>query len=211
MKIRGRWLILFLALTVCLSTSVTMAGGDANFFVGQKSVDEDAFESIGVDDQPEFGVAVSLDFDWPVALAIDVLSSSDDKSRTIPTETGQLQQTTDVDTLELDVGVRKFWEKGKARPYVGGGLAFIQLDVKQTTLTTILSTTAADTLIDDDDTGIGVWINAGVLWTLHRGFNIGVDARFSDADGDLSAKGFSSEQEFGSGGFHLGLMLGYNW
>lgn len=210
MNIRGRWLILFLALTVCLSTSATMAGGDANLFIGWKSIDDDAFESTGVDDQPEFGVAVSLDFEWPVVLAIDLLSSSDDSTRTIPA-TFPVQQTTDVDTLELDIGVRKFWKKGRARPYIGGGLAFIQLDAKQTTLTTILGNTVADTLIDDDDTGIGVWVNGGVLWTFDKGFNIGVDARFSDADGDLSAKGFSSEQEFSSGGFHLGLMLGYNW
>jgi len=208
MMIRDRWLILLLALVVCLTTSSAMAGGDANFLFGYKMLSEGDFDDLGVDNQPELGVSVTLDFQWPVALAIDLLSSHDDTTEaTSPT----VMRRTRVDTLELNIGVRKFWEIKKWRPYVGGGLAMIQLDAKQTTSTNILGNIVKDTLIDDDDTGVGFWLSGGTLWTLPEGFNVGAELRYSDAEGDLTSEGFTSKQSFDAGGFHLAVMLGYHW
>ncbi len=208
MMIRDRWLILLLALVVCLTTSSAMAGGDANFLFGYKMLSEGDFDDLGVDNQPELGVSVTLDFQWPVALAIDLLSSHDDTTQAIaPT----VMRRTEVDTLELNIGVRKFWEIKKWRPYVGGGLAMIQLDAKQTTSTNILGNIVKDTLIDDDDTGVGFWLSGGTLWTLPEGFNVGAELRYSDAEGDLTSEGFTSKQSFDAGGFHLAVMLGYHW
>ena len=206
--IRDRWLILLLALVVCLTTSSAMAGGDANFLFGYKMLSEGEFDDLGVDNQPELGVSVTLDFQWPVALAIDLLSSHDDTTEaTSPT----VMRRTRVDTLELNIGVRKFWEIKKWRPYVGGGLAMIQLDAKQTTSTNILGNIVKDTLIDDDDTGVGFWLSGGTLWTFPEGFNVGAELRYSDAEGDLTSEGFTSKQSFDAGGFHLAVMLGYHW
>ncbi len=208
MMIRDRWLILLLALVVCLTTSSAMAGGDANFLFGYKMLSEGEFDDLGVDNQPELGVSVTLDFQWPVALAIDLLSSHDDTTEaTSPT----VMRRTRVDTLELNIGVRKFWEIKKWRPYVGGGLAMIQLDAKQTTSTNILGNIVEDTLIDDDDSGVGFWLSGGTLWTLPEGFNVGAELRYSDADSDLTSEGFTSKQSFDAGGFHLAVMLGYHW
>ncbi len=208
MMIRGRWLILLFALVACLSTGSAMAGGDANVIFGYKTLSEGKFDDLGVDSQPEFGVSVTLDFQWPVALAIDLLSSRDDTTEALsPTVT----RKTEVDTLELDLGVRKFWEIKKWRPYVGGGLSVIRLDTKQTTLTDILGNIVPDTLIDDDDTGFGYWLAGGTLWTLPKGFNVGDEVRYSDAEGDLTSEGFTSKQGFDAGGFHIGVMLGYHW
>ena len=208
MMIRDRWLILLLALVVCLTTSSAMAGGDANFLFGYKMLSEGDFDDLGVDNQPELGVSVTLDFQWPVALAIDLLSSHDDTTQAIaPT----VMRRTEVDTLELNIGVRKFWEIKKWRPYVGGGLAMIQLDAKQTTSTNILGNIVEDTLIDDDDSGVGFWLSGGTLWTLPEGFNVGAELRYSDAEGDLTSEGFTSKQSFDAGGFHLAVMLGYHW
>ncbi len=208
MMIRGRWLILLLALVVCLSTSSAMAGGDANVIFGYKTLREGKFDDLGVDSQPELGVAVTLDFQWPIALAIDLLSTHDDRTEaTAPTVT----RRTKVDTLELDLGVRKFWEIKKWRPYVGGGLSLIQLDIKQTTSTDILGNIVEDTLIDDDDSGVGFWLSGGTLWTLPNGFNVGAELRYSDADADLTSEGFTSKESFDAGGFHLAVMLGYHW
>lgn len=210
MMIRGRWLILLFALVICLSTSSAMAGGDANVIFGQKTLSEGKFDDLGVDGQSEFGVTVTLDFEWPVALAIDLLSSNDDRTETIAAAF-PVTRRTKVDTLELDLGVRKFWEIKKWRPYVGGGLAMIQLDTKQTTSTDILGNIVEDTLIDDDDFGVGFWLSGGTLWTLPNGFNVGAELRYSDADVDLTSEGFISKQRFDAGGFHMNVMLGYHW
>ena len=209
MMIRRR-LILLLALVVCLSTGSAVAGGDANVIFGHKTLSEGKFDDLGVEGQPELGVTVTLDFEWPVALAIDLLSSSDDRTETIAAAF-PVTRRTKVDTLELDLGVRKFWEIKKWRPYVGGGVAMIQLDTKQTTSTDILGNIVEDTLIDDDDSGVGYWVSGGTLWTLPEGFNVGAEVRYSDADGDLTSEGFTSKESFDAGGFHVGVMIGYHW
>ncbi len=210
MMITGRWLILLLVLVVCLSSGSAMAGGDANFVFGYKTLSEGAFDDLGVDSQPELGVSVTLGSQWPISVAIDLLSSHDDRSRTDPAAFPVTTRTR-VDTLELDLGVRKFWEIKKWRPYVGGGLSMIQLDTKQTTSTDILGNIVLDTLIDDDDSGVGFWLSGGTLWTLPEGFNVGAEVRYSDADADLTSEGFTSKESFDAGGFHLAVMLGYHW
>ena len=70
-----------------------------------------------------------FDFDWPVVLALDLMSSSDDSRLTDAEGVIQSTLTTDVDILEFDVGVRKRWGK-KARPYIGGGLAIARVEGK---------------------------------------------------------------------------------
>ncbi len=207
---RDRWLILLFALVVCLSTSSAMAGGDANAVFGYKTLSEGAFDDLGVDSQPELGISVTLDFQWPIALAIDLLTSHDDRSSTSAADF-PVTTRTKVDTLELDLGVRKFWEIKKWRPYVGGGLSMIRLETKQTTSTDFLGNIVNDTFIDDDDSGIGYWLSGGTLWTLPEGFTVGAEVRYSDADGDLTSEGFTEKQSFDAGGFHLAVMLGYHW
>ncbi len=210
MMTTGRWMILLFALVMCLSTGSAIAGGDANLLFGYKTLSEGAFEDLGVDSQPVVGVSVTLDFQWPVALAIDLLSSHDDRTRT-DSAAFPVTTRTKVDTLELDLGVRKFWEIKKWRPYVGGGLSLIQLDTKQTTSTDILGNIVLDTLIDDDDSGVGFWLSGGTLWTLPEGFNVGAEVRYSDAEGELTPEGFTSKESFDAGGSHLAVMLGYHW
>ena len=210
MMIRGRWLILLFALVVCLSTSSAMAGGDANVIFGQKTLSEEKFDDLGLDSQPEFGVTVTLDFQWPIALAIDLLSSQADRTETTAAAF-PVTTRTKVDTLELDLGVRKFWGIKKWRPYVGGGLSMIQLETKQTTSTDILGNIVEDTLIDDDYSAVGYWLGGGTLWTLPEGFNLGAELRYSDAEGDLASQGFPSKESFDAGGFHAFVMLGYHW
>jgi hypothetical protein len=154
---------------------------------------------------------LSFDFDWPVALAVDLLSSSEDSSRSVVTSYA-LEYQTDVETTELGVGVRKFWGT-KLRPYVGGGLAYVRLDGKQTMTGTLGADLRlfSDTVVDDSDAGLGYWINAGLLYRLGRHVNIGLDLRRSDADAKLSPNQASSSVELDSGGTHYGVMIGYHW
>ena len=161
--------------------------GNVNFFLGQKTLDEDDWTPL--DKQAEFGVLVDFkQQSWPVSIAIDFLGSID-----VETESGiDLEGS----TTEFDVGVRKIWEVAGSslRPYIGGGLAFINAEFKATNFP-----------VSDSDSGTGIWLNGGVYWTLGQHFNLGLDLRYSQADVTL----FGEEGE--AGGTHAGIILGYHW
>jgi hypothetical protein len=213
MKIRGRRFFLVLALALCLPITAAMAGGDVNVIFGKKMIDDSDLEDLDVDDQDQFGIAVSLGFgNWPVELAIDLLSSSDDNTAVYadPAYSYNLQYNVDVDTTELSFGVRKYWGK-RGRPYVGGGLGFTQLDGSVTAVRTFGQTTFTDRILDDDDSDLSFWVNGGYVWLFGRSFNLGVDVRYSDSDAKLSISESSSSVKFDSGGTHVGVMLGYHW
>ena len=205
-----RW-VLIAALASCLPFSQAALANDVNFLYGQYSLGEDFFDTAGVDSQSRLGVAVTLDFDWPVSLALDLLSSSDDNTdRFVLGPDSWLAYTTEVDTMELDVGVRKLWD-GRIQPYVGGGLAWITLDVKQTERGVIdPGGEFSDTFLNDDDSGIGFWLDAGLLYRVGQNFNIGLDVRYSDA-GSMSLRGDAGSLDLDSGGTCYGIVLGYHW
>jgi len=201
---------MLVALLVGLAGSVAMAGGEASLFFGQKELDGD-FDP--VDSQSEIGVVTSWDFDWPVALAVDILQSSDDDT---VVDSGY-NYDIDVDSMELNVGVRKFWG-AKIRPYAGGGLAWVELDGQL-----IVSGLAARggiplpfTVLDDKDSDIGYYANVGVAFRLGRHFQVAVDVRYSDATAEIEVNdpfGGPSPgmMKFDSGGTHYGALLGAHW
>ena len=202
-------LILVLALGVAVGPALA-GGGDANLLFGQKSLSDDAFDDAGVDSQSQFGVSLTLDFQWPVNLAIDYLSSSDDATVTVPAAF-PLQLHTDVETTELELGVRKYWGD-KLRPYVGGGLTLVRLDARQTESGTLgVGVPFSTLLVDDSDNGVGLWINGGLLYRVGNHFNVGLDLRYSDADVDLSPVQAGPALGLDAGGVHYGVALGYHW
>ena len=166
--------------------------GNLNVFLGQKALDKDNFEPL--DEQTQFGVL--LDFkkeNWPVSFAIDYLSSSDDVTENDPF-TG-LGMAIELSTTELDVGLRKIFDGSDSRlkPYIGGGIALIDVETELS-----LSGFFSESVKDD---ATGYWLNGGVYWTLGKGFNIGVDLRYSSAD----------IEDVDIGGTHIGLLLGFHW
>ena len=182
--------VVVLASLFLLAAPTAIAGeGHVNLFFGQKQLDDEFEQPIDVVDQDEFGVQVSFgNPDWPVMVAVDLMASSADE------RVGGI--VVDVSTTELDAGVRKFWEKGKARPYIGGGLALVNGEVT-------IDTGLFD--VSGDESGLGVWIGGGAFWRLGRSFNIGVDARITRAEVDVG--GLDTEV----GGNHIGLLLGWGW
>ncbi|MCK5394391.1 MAG: porin family protein [Gammaproteobacteria bacterium] len=161
--------------------------GNTNFFLGKKSLDENDWAP--VDEHAEFGVLVDFRQNhWPVSIAIDFLGSIDESS--------EFGFDIEGSTTELDIGVRKILEVADSpiRPYIGGGIALINAEFKATNF-----------FVADDDNGIGIWLNAGVYWTLNQHFNLGLDLRYSQADVTL----FNVEGD--AGGTHVGIMLGYHW
>ncbi len=159
----------------------------------------------------QFGVAVSLDFDWPVA--INTVSGT----ASYGTYTYTVSLSADAEVLELDIGVRKFFMEA-IRPYVGGGFAWTQLDGELRRVGQFSpGPTIPITLVDDSDPGFGYWLNAGFLYTVGKHFNIGVDLRFSDTDAKLRPTPLDSmgtlppKLKSDTGGFQYGIVVGGRW
>ena len=170
-------------------------GGDSeivarvHLFLGQKSLDEDDWP--GSDQHDEVGVLVTVGLRrWPVQVAIDLLVSAGDADA-VP---GLV--VLDQYTIELDLGVRKTWERGRAMVFVGGGPAFIGGGGEFLAVPGIVA--------DNDDTGVGFWVNGGVFWRLGESFNLGFEGRISRAEVDVGS-------DVEAGGEHLGLVLGWSW
>jgi len=184
------------------------AGGSANLLLGQKWLADDRLDAAGVDTQFVYGVAVTLDFDWPVDLAFDLTQSSADD--TLDLGSG-FALDTDVDTLEFDAGVRKLWGD-RLQPFVGGGVSWIRLSAEQVEQVPAgAGGTTSVPVVDDSGSGVGFWLNAGLLYRVGSHFNVGLDLRYSDADADLQPVGSDDSVNLDSGGTQVGLLLGYHW
>ncbi|HET9481012.1 MAG TPA: hypothetical protein VFP98_04580, partial [Candidatus Polarisedimenticolia bacterium] len=138
----------------------------------------------------ELGVEVSIGpGNWPIDLALDAFFSAGDEE--------EFGLDIDLTTQEFAGGIRKIWEAGNARPYIGGGLAIIRADAE-------ISTPGGS--VSDDDIGIGPWFGGGVFWRIGQAFNIGIAGRWSTADVE-----FDGGPEVDAGGLHAGLLLGWGW
>jgi hypothetical protein len=166
---------------VAFPTSQSLAQYQVNFLLGQKMLDEGDWEPL--EEQSEFGVAATFgNENWPVQVAVDLLGSTDD---------GDFEGLdVEASTAEFAVGVRKIWNKNKAKPFFGGGLAFVNAELE-----------IEGVSVDDD--AVGAWVNGGVFWRLGSRFNLGVDVRVSRAE--VSAFGVDVE----AGGEHIALILGF--
>jgi len=202
MRIAADLLKLCLCLLLILSASAVQAMEvNINFLLANKSLDSDDWgdPAIGedADSQPAFGIATTFGGkDWPVAIALDQITSARyDTVRVslpLPAEVDLVQGT-----WELDAGVRKIWKKGKARPFVGGGLGIIAARQEKHALGLLT--------MDDTDSTVGLWFNGGAFWRLGKRFNIGVDLRLSA--GEVTLFG----EDVKAGGGTLGLLLGWGW
>ena len=157
--------------------------GEVNFILGKKMLDQADWEP--VEDQGEFGAEVTWGgSDWPIAFATDIVASSHGGDLSFFQVEGQ--------TSELAFGLRKIWEAGAARPYLGGGIAKIDAQLESNG-------------VREDDTALGGWLGAGIFWRLGSRFNIGLAGRVSR--GKVTVFGLERE----AGGTHAGLILGWGW
>ncbi len=158
--------------------------GNINVFLGEKSLGETDWSP--VESQGE--ASVTVDFrkqHWPINLAIEFSSAEDDYTLAF---VGIESKTT-----ELNVGVLKIWDRSPhIRPFVGGGLSFIDGEFSLFGLS-------------DSDSSAGVWFGTGVYWTLGKHFNLGIELKFSSADVKL----FGVDAD--AGGSHIGGLIGYHW
>ena len=179
------FLVAFIVLCVLTVPAHAAGQGNVNFILGQKALDEDDWTPPDLDTQRESGVEVTWGGEsWPIQIATDFLAST----KTDSLSGVDVQGT----TWEWAFGVRKIWEAGPARPYLGGGLALVnvQVDIGSSS---------------PNDSALGTWIGGGVFWRLGSRFNIGLATRLSKATGNIT------NVDFEAGGLHYGLILGWGW
>jgi hypothetical protein len=188
-----------LVLTGYIASSPSAAtDGNVNFLLGQKQLDDDDWEP--VEDQPEFGALIDFAPEaWPVRIAIDLLGSSDEQDD-ILVEPGFPTVDLEGSSTELCFGVRKLWGKSGMHPFAGGGLAFVNGEIK---------VSAAGVSVTSEDDAIGFWVDGGISWRLGKRFNLGVDLRWSKAGIEPVVAGQTFHVE--AGGLHLGALLGFGW
>ena len=157
------------------------ADGNANFLYGAKGLNEDDWAP--VEDQVVYGLMADFKpADWPVAIATDLIFSSEN--------TGYAGTTVEGSTSEFDLGVRWYSNAvNNVRFYAGGGLARIAGEFEAYNMT-------------DSDEAFGLWIDTGIVLTLKTHFNLGVDLRYSKAQIDLF--GINTE----AGGLLVGVFAG---
>lgn len=206
---------LLVTASVVLLTLGTAARAETNlnFVLGSKLLDSNDWPV--ADNQGSIAFLSTFgSSSWPVQVAIDILGSASGSTAVLYPEPGVEIRGNDLvdSTFELGVGVRKIWRAGRARPFVGGGLAVIwgQQEVE------FLPPPPADgegnehvpfppLVLSEDDEAPGVWIDGGIFWRLGRMFNIGLEARYSRAELSFAVR------EVEAGGFNLGLILGWGW
>jgi opacity protein-like surface antigen len=187
--------LLALAL-LSFAPAAVAGGGQAVLMYGQKSLDNDFSP---VEDQDALGVAISFQVgDWPVMLAVDIITSDDAAPYTYTYGysgyTYDYNHLYDVETMEIDLGVRKFFGN-KLRGYVGGGLAYLDMDAKNTLQSADLQQPfpVPALLINDSDSTIGYFLNVGGQYNIGKGLTLGIDLRYSDgSDWEI---GFTPEGE----------------
>ena len=183
------------------------ADGHVSLFVGQKWLDSNDWHT--ADKQSELGVTMSFGrSDWPVSLAFDVFSSAREEDYVDPVLWNLGTARFRGATTEIAPGIRRIWNLGRTRPYVGGGMALVKASVEYD---------YPAVTYDAEDTTLGPWLGGGVFWRLGRWFNLGFDVRWSSADVDLEV---DEDPLFGlntyaynvkAGGLHGGITLGFGW
>ena len=208
-----RYFVVAAAVLFAAGSAVVHAETNLNFVLGKKYLDSDDWP-VG-DDQGSLSFLSTFGpRSWPVQVAIDVLGSgAAERSFEIVRPGVEIRgDEVNQSTLEFDAGVRKIWRVGRARPFVGGGLAVIWGRQDRVEFLLPPGNFTGDELIprppliiSEEDEAPGAWLDGGIFWRLGKRFNIGLEARFSRAE--LSFAG----RDVQAGGFNLGLILGWGW
>jgi hypothetical protein len=191
-------MILLGGLTLLFLVSPVAAETHLNFLLGGKTLDSDDWDPGS--EQGEFALMTTFGSEkWPVQIALDALgtANSEDTFNLVTPGIDTRGRRLVHGTTEFDFGVRKIWEKGRMRPFVGGGFAVIGATQER------LGPEA--TVLSDSDSGGGMWIDGGIFWRFAQYFNLGVEGRISAAEVTLF------DEKVQAGGSHLGLILGFSF
>lgn len=199
--------LLMLIVMVFIGAEPCHAEGNLNVYIGGKTMDNSSFDS--VDEHVE--MAIELDArgrNWPISIAVNLVTTGMNSYDEYEWN-GVYNDYYDVrgESQEFNIGIKKVWDSGKFRPFIGGGFAKIDADVKHTDWWT------GDTVIRESGSGSGYWLSAGGFWAMRR-FNIGFEFRVSSAEVEMKGSDLAgpiSTPDVNVGGSHFGILVGYNW
>ena len=177
-----------------VATDKNKTTGSVGIAIGIKILDSD-WEPLG--DQGVFVVSLTLGKKkWPVHFALDYVSGEDEDTRAIGIICCSTPQVlAKSETTEWNLGVRRVWrQEKKFRPYAGGGIAFIDGEIK----------VPAQSISASDST-TGYWLDAGFRQPLKNKIDWGFDLRYSAGKINLG------NGEVDAGGPQLLLYFGGGW
>ena len=178
---------------LCMPTAAR-AGGNLNFVYGQRSLDEDFWEP--TEDQAVLGLETDFGGDnWPVTIAVGYWRSDDDGTLSNFPILGPVEL--EAELSEWSVGIHKVWKAGIARPFVGGGVSFIDADAD-------VSSNFGE-LSDSDDSN-GVYVEGGIFWRLGKVVNLGLHGRLLEGT-DLTLFDIDGDADY----WQIGGLLGFGW
>lgn len=173
---------LVLVLLVVWSGAALAAGarGNVNLLLGYKYLDDDAWDDLELDEQDSVGLMFDINPGaWPISIAADFLKSDDDGVAGV-----------DGETQEIDLGVR--WYSNPIsqiiRFYAGGGLGLIEAEIE-----------------GESDDEFGLWLNGGIVFTIVKHLNLGLDLRYSMAEVELYG------EDVDAGGLTTSLLVGFHF
>lgn len=183
-----------IALAAVMVVTPALASGNLNFVVGTRNIDtgEDDFDE--VEDQTAFGVnwdfkTGDLPFNWVVGFHL----SGEEENVDLGGFTGDVSTS----LIELSFGPVWIWETGSARPYVGGGLSYIQAS---------LDVDIGPVEFDEDDQSPAAYLDGGIYWRLGEVFNLGVGARIVEGSSfDLGGEDFEADYQ------QAHILFGWGW
>ena len=174
------------------------SGSSVHVLFGQKHVSEDGF--LIPETAESFGALLSFrGADWPIHVAVDLLETSAEGR-------GRFTPEVEFDTFEVAVGVRRFWNVGQARPYVGGGVVYVEATYEETR-----DDPVSGYHFQDETNGYGPWVGGGVAWRLGRRFDLGFDVRWEIVGADIQYRFGNTLENIDLGGFSYGLTFGFEW
>lgn len=168
-----------------------------NFAIGYKNINDDYFDRLEADEHFQAGIMVDFSYtNWPVYLVLDRFRSH--HSGMLTTIVTFALVRVEMTSEEYNLGVRKVWQASpRARPYLGGGIALLDVEYSE-------KPRFADEQTDSAD-GTGYWYGGGIYFTLAGHFNIGLDVRHSAVDVTLL------NRTVDAGGTSSSLIVGFHW
>ena len=183
----SRFRLSLLGAVLAAFTTPAFAAGGFSFLYGNKSLDSTAWWP--VESQRE--MAFSFEYqgaEWPVTLLARYAFSQGLANVTESGFTLKVRGT----TTEMGLGLRKYLTESRVRPFIEAGLISVKAE---------MSAEIAGYSAARDDSGIGLWVGAGVSARLSDAWSIGLLGRISSADVTLA--GVSGN----AGGQHVSAFI----
>jgi opacity protein-like surface antigen len=147
------------------------------------------------EEQTGFGVQFDVQpDDWKFAFALGLIASeSSSQESDIPT-IGKV--SSESRTTALNIGVRKYIDADKLRPFLGVGLTFVRAE---------LETSSAAGSNSDSGTGVGPWAGIGLLYMVSDWLGLGGQVQYSTAQAEVFG------EDLDAGGVEADALINFHF